>query len=784
MATQPEQEAFLWLQGRMIELLLRHDAPRLGDTFGERHAALFDDARHTPLRPYRELAVLFYLRDELFGSILPRIKRRLSFLAPHEMVEEVLPPRGRIDWPRTMVAGLRDRPGEPPIDVQARQRRRLFATAENVLTVATILEYRNLVQARLDVEAASDAGQTLRHPLREIVDGCTRELAFPQFTGLVRRCERIVEGYADQTVDDLDRLVAEQLLPGRNSAYDDLIVWRRRLAELRLLTRDGVPDVPPMLGAEPADDNYLYQLWLFYEIGELLQRRGFLERWDLRGNQLVFHWGEGGERRRYLLRHDRAIDRHWDKAPGVRPDLYIVRTDRRIVFDRNTQPARQLIWRDPGFVLDAKYYKPRGSRRAPGDTVKRMIADLHLTGERHGALLFAFQRDEGRQRTPDEEADIEPDADLLVQHAEPLYSVRPGVAAAQTSIPDVQIDVWRVRPAIGAELAAHTILAAVLERAHQALSERRDVRCHGVFLDTLSAAERTQWHDRGGAALVEAPEHHMELVVCPKPHIGTWRVDLVRRDLHCLRAPQWCHIMRQQDAQKPLRPPRDIDGLLNELAHVLADQPAGDLDEETMSAVAERVQQLTRRYAELERIDLAFYHERVRALGMRETFGQLQPPEQESLALAIFLADQLFKARANDYSAPAIHLSSVIEIEVKRRVFACPDLAGDLANPKRQTLGVLPFLKRANDAYDNWTRISDYAHARWQMRPHPDNPDREISFADFIDKALNRISQLRNNAAHTEPLSRHLYDELHDVVFQGKRLGLGALNTLLIAWPL
>src|SRR5215471_1076195 len=101
--TDAEREAFVWMQGRMVELLLRHDVQRFGATFGEQIA---DQLRHPLLARERELAVLFYLRDELFGSILPRIKRRLSFAAPREAIVEQLPPRGRIDWPRTMALSL------------------------------------------------------------------------------------------------------------------------------------------------------------------------------------------------------------------------------------------------------------------------------------------------------------------------------------------------------------------------------------------------------------------------------------------------------------------------------------------------------------------------------------------------------------------------------------------------------------------------------------------------------------------------------------------------------
>src|SRR5438045_3785965 len=81
--TKEERTAFLWMQGRMVELLLRHDADRFSKTFDERTAPpdLKEDER---LRHYRELAVVVYLKDELFEHILPRIKRRMSFEAPRE----------------------------------------------------------------------------------------------------------------------------------------------------------------------------------------------------------------------------------------------------------------------------------------------------------------------------------------------------------------------------------------------------------------------------------------------------------------------------------------------------------------------------------------------------------------------------------------------------------------------------------------------------------------------------------------------------------------------------
>ncbi|MBA3533070.1 MAG: hypothetical protein H0T73_14190 [Ardenticatenales bacterium] len=162
--TEAERAAFVWMQGRMVELLLRHHPPHFERAFGEWQAdpTHLDDSY---LRRVRDLAVLFYLRDELFGSILPRIKRRLSFAAPRETQREELPTRGRIDWPRTAAASWRETPDEPPLEVITRQRRRHFATPENLLVVATLLEYRHAAQGWLDDEAAQDGANAVRHPL-------------------------------------------------------------------------------------------------------------------------------------------------------------------------------------------------------------------------------------------------------------------------------------------------------------------------------------------------------------------------------------------------------------------------------------------------------------------------------------------------------------------------------------------------------------------------------------------------------------------------------------------
>jgi hypothetical protein len=125
-----------------------------------------------------------------------------------------------------------------------------------------------------------------------------------------------------------------------------------------------------------------------------------------------------------------------------------------------------------------------------------------------------------------------------------------------------------------------------------------------------------------------------------------------------------------------------------------------------------------------------------------------------------------------------------MEVEIKRRVFQCPGLVGDLALPKRQTLGVLPYLRRSEDLDGNWQRIQEHVAAHWNEHPDPDDPERVMHFDDLVTKAINRISQLRNTAAHTDPLPRKDYTELQGIIFHGGKLGYGALNALLLGWQL
>ncbi|GAB4215148.1 MAG: hypothetical protein OHK0022_54700 [Roseiflexaceae bacterium] len=744
--TPEEREAFVWMQGRMVELLLRYDAPRFAATFGEQQAARL---RLDALRRERELAVLFYLRDELFEAILPRIKRRLSFAAPRELAEEQLPPRGRIDWPRTAAAALRERPGEPPLEVWTRQHRRHFATPENLLTVATLLEYRDAAQRCLDDEAARDGAWALRHPLHAIVEGCTRELAFLQFAGLMREAAAILEGFGATTVEALEQSVADNLLPGRNSAYDDLLAWRRRLRELDLLDRTRDDQALPMLGSDPRRDNYLYQLWLFYELGDLLREGGALHQWDQDRMRLEFTWGAGDAAQRYRLQHDQTISdaTAWSgKAPGVRPDLYIERVGRHEVSD-----GKRLVWREPGYLLDAKYYRPKaaGSEKKPSEPVKRMIADLQLTDERYGALLFAFHG-----HSP----------------ATGANTIRPNPKRAHSVAPDVRVDQWQIRPAPQAgssEIRAR--LTAVLERVHAALGQPVAPRCRGVFLDTLGVdahgrlASAAGLAGRDGAPL---PGDLSDLLVCPKPHIGPWRVDLVSLSRDCCQNAAVCHIKHQPGAQPPRRltAPADLRQALRPDPH--------EADEPLIAAAEQQATLVLGRYLLLLRPDLRPQHAAIRSLlglgALFDTSPLLAGPRRDTLAQARLLWEQIEQSGGDNYAGPALLLAGVLEQIVQQTIFQRSPV------PPPHTLAALAGSR--GDA-GRWPALLAAVEGHWHM---PSGPRLVPAFADWLD-LLPPLCLLRRDAARQERLEQADFQRLCRLLF-GDGATCGALNGLLLAW--
>ena len=544
--TPTEQRAYGQMQARMVALLLRFSESEYAKLFAD-HQDFMREETTAALQVYRDLAVLFSLRTALFEEILPRIVRRLSFISPHHLVVEELPGRGRVDWERTLDASWSERPGEPPLSVHARQRLRNFATPANLLTVATLLEYRADVRRLLLSDTVAVGVESLRHPLTVIIDRCERELTFPQFAGIRTAAQASLDG-ANGGMEALEARVAAGGIPGGSSAYDDLLAWRRRYRTLDLLRRRSSTARADVLGANPRRDNRLYQLWILFELADLLTRRGLLDPGTQMPAILRFRWGDGDTLYHYELRHDKGIIEQPDvwrsepakaHVPGVRPDYHLRRLDPPMA---EVRAGSQITWREPGVIWDAKYYRERDRNSAPSGPIKRMLADLALTGETRGSLLFAFlQADES------DDAASADGAGVLVQRLRPLGD------AAQSLDPTIRIDVVALCPDQPSE-ETQRVLAHLLDQVHADLRKPVVLACHGVFLDTLSAEGRLLVNRWGKA--IESTAN--DLLICPKPHIGPWHVDIVSREQHCCQDGRLCHIVGRADARKPIRPPHDI----------------------------------------------------------------------------------------------------------------------------------------------------------------------------------------------------------------------------------
>jgi hypothetical protein len=779
--SEEESKAFVYLQARMVDLLMRHYIPHFRKMFGEQTADPFDLEQRglSELQPYRDLAVFYHLQEELFEQILPLIKRRLSFEAPRKTKVEELPAKGKINWTRTATATWQERPGEPSLSVYTRQRRRNFGTAPNLLTVVTILEYQRDIEELLNSPLLKGS-QRLRHPLNDTVDNCTKELAFLQFAGLINEAKEILEGYDTTSIEKLEEEVEANILPGSNSAYSDLLSWRRKLKNIKLLDRtlDTKPQL--MLGANPDRDNYLYQLWLFYEIGELLIQKDPKTEAKFGDGYIRFKWGEGEEQRFYRLQYDQSVKHtppYWLNAPGVRPDFYIYHDrehDQKQNVSYDVYDAKnEIIWHEPGYVLDAKYYRPKASDKAPAHPVKRMIADLQLMSEKNGALLFAFQKKQtGAEYQVKGDQYSEPDITL---NSGKRYSVKPPFAKAQYIQPDVNVEIWCFQPGASSEAALQQALTDLLDNVHQALKTRVEVKCHGVMLDSLTATAH-------GAMANIAPLYRRDgklwsdntnldnLVLCPKPHIAAWRIDLVHLDTDCCQKAELCHVIGKSGITLPkrLEALTDIQSAIQTVVSANAEK-----DEEALvQAANQQVKVVVERYKNLINPDLSQYDEWIKKeIGpIFFTTALLSDTERNTIRLAYFISEQIKAVKANNYAAPGLLFTGIMEELGRRTIFVKTSLSS--ISYKEQTMGRI-----VSNQYRYQARTDILRQNLWQA-----NFNRLTYNFDDWTNDLGNVKNHRNNAAHKANLSKTDFENLVALLFGDKTLNIGAFNGLLMAW--
>jgi hypothetical protein len=273
-----------------------------------------------------------------------------------------------------------------------------------------------------------------------------------------------------------------------------------------------------------------------------------------------------------------------------------------------------------------------------------------------------------------------------------------------------------------------------------------------------------------------------DLLVCPKPHIGPWRVDLVSRAEHCCRDGRLCHIISQPGAAPPVKPPRTPRELLKELERLFETGDFDTLNEEAVEQVISRIEGLTRRFAEITGAlqDLGRYEAKLGDIGLDRTLHLLGPTERESLALAIYLRDQLDEVQANDYSASIIHVARVLERELQRRILAVPGISGADFPHGKPTLGALGGVYRKNPQL--WGVIAAHLGQVWESRVDPEDATFAVNVEQLIAE-VEHLVRVRNQAAHTTPIPRNRFRDILRSLCDGGPLHVGSLNVLLTAWP-
>jgi hypothetical protein len=507
--TTDEQKG-IWsqhLQRRVMRLLLQHDEPLFRRQF--RHFFVNSALPQIPLlQQYDRYMRLKTLSNELLDDILPRIRRQLSLKTSHARLLEEAPTRGDIDWPRTTERSWSDTPGLPPLHFDTRLRQRTLETPENIFTVAILLAYHQELQSMLKENLNDEELDIQERQVFSSADArVQRELAAPYARTLFKQASQ-------GDIDALAQQVARYLRPGP-SPYRDLLNWWQRFTQFRSGRAD--EQRARALASRRDDekmDAWLYELWIALECIHLFASEGAIHPQEIAiatdALQCTFSWKK--HRLRFL--YNRQLDTSttyksdWEYGPATRPDYTIERAQPLEVCHEG-----ELIWREPPFVLDAKYYLGGTDPSNTHGPLKKLLGDMTLLGAHTGALFFPQLPEPGN----------EIQSTRIVRRRKKQYT--------QTGSNQQSVYLYHIEPAMDLPILQRR-LRAILDLALEALPVRPDPVCEGMYLDadTINSSN----------VLARA-----NTILCPKKHIGVGVFDLVDVETDCLKNPRLCHVIGQ-----------------------------------------------------------------------------------------------------------------------------------------------------------------------------------------------------------------------------------------------
>ncbi len=717
------------LHRRVARLLLLHDRTTFRGQFREWYA------RSTlpplpALQAYDYLIRLLLLSDELLEELLPRIQRQMSFQATHTHQDEEPPLRGQIDWAASLQRASTQQPGQPPLRFATRQRSRTAATPENHFLAAVLASYaRALRHVRTaPLFAAAPLTEAEQQELAHLEDRVRRELAAPDL-------QAIVQTLPDDSPEPADLAeVVEQRLPPGSNPYRDLLDWWRRCdrLHLRALPTPAAQAPAPVL-ISPTGNDDLYRLWLVLELIDMLAAQALLTAVDIQTDWLAatFAWQERAFRLSYA-RHAAA-------------DAVTLRVARAAPL--HVSHNGQSVWHEPDVLLDAAIEPPAGAAGA----ADALVAALQRHDAVGGVLVLATlaQMPQSLQPPP------EPAISYRSREPAPVW-----LCALR---PLQQID------------RLHTELCALLDQVTPWLPERPPVTCHGTLQDTDTV-------NPGGLPPLRCPGCATVLAICPKPHVGPTRVDLVCPRCDCLQQPRLCHILDSTEVIA-LIPPFVRRVLTREQLAASAEQMRTrlrervDPDDESAEAEYARsvsfkaIGELTESYLAWKQPDTLltqiedkltwvlgmFWHSDQHPRGLPEDVRHM-------LISGEYVWNEFQQTGMHDWAACAVQYVRAMERELHRRLYERCGKPSALRYYDRPMLPHQFTFGSVSRAYRK--RQTEQPDPNWQTLCACAADTSGVSAADFtaLIADITRLRRARNKIAHSERIDKSLAGTVRNAI--------------------
>ncbi|GHO49642.1 hypothetical protein KSX_78050 [Ktedonospora formicarum] len=734
------------LQRRVMQLLLRHDQKLFQGQF--RTFYVGSSLPTLPLLQFydRHLKLQLFSAD-LLDDILPRVRTQWGLQTSQLSLNEEAPVRGEIDWARTIARTLSESPDQPPLRFDTRLRQQSMHIPENVLVVAILLRFRQMVQDTLsDDQREETLSNQERQQLVSIDERLERELATPYTRPLIE----------DARTADLETLIPQvsaQLHPGGNP-YRDLIAWWEHVSALYIGATGNAAEQQRHLTLlskrrDAQMTQWLYELWLALEFLTFIQGapEAHLSNVIVTCDQL--RWSFIWEKRRFHFYFQRQLSSSkdaspsaWQNMPMVQPSITITRENPLKIEHKNT-----LIWQEPPFVLSAVFPIPEHEEQRLGEAIQRLLGLMQVQRAPQGALCCPLV------------IEPEPGQDIsgVVKPEESQYanSVSTHISLTLYKLaPDLSLDHLQKR------------LHAILFQAVVSLPERVAPACHGFMLDVDSINDSND--------SLQAFD-----TVCPKPHIGSGVFDLVHSKHHCGRDPRVCHIVGQvalpprvarvlnmDDLKLQIDKLRDYGAAsLLQISDVDRENVAEQLSSQILHSVGSMVEQYFEKHGDVQSQEKY----------LREVFGDYWKHHLRSLAEETrhillsgeYVWDEYEKSGLKDWAAPAIQYCRALEREIKRRIYA-PKRFDYTIKEKSWTLGTPKLLYESREGKGNnrfnWDLMVEVATQSGVLPK-----EFEVIMKRLYDE---QVSNARNDLAHGKPIDKQRARKLREIIIGHKGNGI------------